>query len=80
MGARISAHRKNKGLTQEALANTLGVSNQAVSKWESGATQPELSKLIELSKIYQVSVDALLSLEHAKKQQDSSPLLAENTI
>ena len=73
MGARISAHRKNKGLTQEALANTLGVSNQAVSKWESGATQPELPKLIELSKIYQVSVDALLSLEHAKEQQDSSP-------
>jgi len=40
---------------------------------ENGATQPELPKLIELSKIYQVSVDALLSLEHAKEQQDSSP-------
>ena len=65
--------RKKNGWSQEELAEKLGVSRQAVSKWESGATQPELPKLIELSKIYQVSVDALLSLEHAKKQQDSSP-------
>ena len=70
---KISALRKQKGWSQEELAEKLGVSRQAVSKWESGATQPELPKLIELSKIYQVSVDALLSLEHAKKQQDSSP-------
>ena len=35
MGARISERRRNKGLTQEALAKMLGVSNQAVSKWES---------------------------------------------
>lgn len=65
--------RRASGMSQEELAEKLGVSRQAVSKWESGATQPELSKLIELSKIYQVSVDALLSLEHAKEQQDSSP-------
>lgn len=65
--------RRASGMSQEELAEKLGVSRQAVSKWESGATQPELPKLIELSKIYQVSVDALLSLEHAKKQQDSSP-------
>lgn len=64
--------RRASGMSQEELAEKLGVSRQAVSKWESGATQPELSKLIELSKIYQVSVDALLSLEHAKEQQDSS--------
>ena len=65
--------RRASGMSQEELAEKLGVSRQAVSKWESGATQPELSKLIELSKIYQVSVDALLSLEHAKEQQDRSP-------
>lgn len=64
--------RRASGMSQEELAEKLGVSRQAVSKWESGATQPELPKLIELSKIYQVSVDALLSLEHAKKQQDRS--------
>ena len=65
--------RRASGMSQEELAEKLGVSRQAVSKWESGATQPELPKLIELSKIYQVSVDALLSLEHAKEQQDRSP-------
>ena len=65
--------RRASGMSQEELAEKLGVSRQAVSKWESGATQPELPKLIELSKIYQVSVDALLSLEHAKEQHDSSP-------
>lgn len=70
--------RRASGMSQEELAEKLGVSRQAVSKWESGATQPELPKLIELSKIYQVSVDALLSLEHAKEPQDSSPA-AEGT-
>ena len=65
--------RRASGMSQEELAEKLGVSRQAVSKWESGTTQPELSKLIELSKLYSVSVDELLSLEHAKEQQDSTP-------
>ena len=64
--------RRASGMSQEELAEKLGVSRQAVSKWESGATQPELSKLIELSKLYNVSVDELLSLEHAKSQQDAA--------
>ena len=64
--------RRSSGMSQEELAEKLGVSRQAVSKWESGATQPELSKLIELSKLYSVSVDELLSLEHAKPEQDAA--------
>ena len=64
--------RRASGMSQEELAEKLGVSRQAVSKWESGATQPELSKLIELSKLYSVSVDELLSLEHAKPKQDAA--------
>ena len=46
--------RRASGMSQEELAEKLGVSRQAVSKWESGATQPELSKLIELSKLCSV--------------------------
>lgn len=64
--------RRASGMSQEKLAEKLGVSRQAVSNWESGATQPELSKLIELSKLYSVSVDELLSLEHAKPEQDAA--------
>ena len=59
--------RRTAGLSQEELAERLNVSRQAVSKWENGAAQPELSKLVELSRLYGVSVDELLSLEEAEK-------------
>ena len=71
--------RRASGMSQEELAEKLGVSRQAVSKWESGATQPELSKLIELSKLYNVSVDELLSLEHVKSQQDAAEAPTPNS-
>lgn len=59
--------RRAAGLSQEELAERLNVSRQAVSKWENGAAQPELSKLVELSRLYSVSVDELLGLEEAEK-------------
>ena len=59
--------RRAAGLSQEELAERLNVSRQAVSKWENGAAQPELSKLVELSRLYGVSVDELLSIEEAEK-------------
>ena len=65
--------RRASGMSQEELAEKLGVSRQAVSKWENGSTQPELAKLIELSRLYGVSVDALLSLEHAKPEDERAP-------
>jgi transcriptional regulator with XRE-family HTH domain len=52
--------RKEKGLSQESLADMLGVSRQAVSKWESGQAYPETDKLIVLSEFFGVTLDSLL--------------------
>ncbi|MDD7363198.1 MAG: helix-turn-helix transcriptional regulator [Peptoniphilus sp.] len=52
--------RKQAGLSQEALAEILDVSRQSVSKWESGSSIPEIPKIIELSKYFNVSTDYLL--------------------
>ena len=80
--------RRAAGLSQEELAERLNVSRQAVSKWENGAAQPELSKLVELSRLYGVSVDVLLSLEEAEKGdakaassvEASTPAPAQETL
>ena len=55
--------RKNKGLTQEELAEALYVSRTAVSKWESGRGYPSIDSLKEISKYFAVSIDDLLSGE-----------------
>lgn len=52
--------RRKSGLSQEQLADRLGVTRQSVSKWESGTAMPELVKLISLSDIFGVSVDYLV--------------------
>ena len=69
--------RRAAGLSQEELAEKLSVSRQAVSKWENGAAQPELSKLVELSRLYGVSVDELLSLEEAEKSEAKAVAAAD---
>jgi transcriptional regulator with XRE-family HTH domain len=57
---RISELRKSLDLSQERLAERIGVSRQAVAKWESGETLPELEHLIRLGKLFSVSIDSLL--------------------
>lgn len=57
---RIQESRKKKGISQEQLAEVLGVSRQAVSKWESGQAMPELDKVIGMSDYFGVSTDWLL--------------------
>ncbi|GAE90186.1 DUF5680 domain-containing protein [Acetivibrio straminisolvens] len=52
--------RKNKGLTQEELAERLDVSRQAVAKWESGQVYPDISNLIQISNLFNVTVDYLV--------------------
>ncbi len=51
--------RRERGLSQEELGNQLGVSRQTVSKWELGQTTPEMAKLIELSRLFDISIDEL---------------------
>ncbi len=60
LGERILHYRKCAGLSQEMLAERLGVSRQAVSKWEGDAAQPELDKIIALAKLFGITTDQLL--------------------
>lgn len=63
MGARIARLRKQKNLTQDALAEMLGVSPQAVSKWENDVSCPDIQLLPKLARVLGMTVDALLSGE-----------------
>lgn len=63
IGDRIAQYRKNRGLTQEALAKLLDVTNQAVSKWESDQCCPDIQLLPKLADVFEISVDALFGRE-----------------
>lgn len=60
---RLVTLRKRNSLSQEALAEKLGISRQAVSKWERAEASPDTDNLILLSRIYGISMDELLSTE-----------------
>lgn len=62
-GQKIAKCRKDRGLTQESLAGVLGVSRQAVSRWESDIAFPETDNLTKLSKLFGVTVDWLLNYD-----------------
>lgn len=62
LGNNISERRKAKGMTQDELAAKLGVSAQAVSKWENNLSCPDISLLPEISKLFGISVDELLGV------------------
>ena len=64
----IVKHRKALGLTQEALAQKLGVTNQAVSKWESGQSCPDLALLPGLADLFGVTLDELFGREVPKAE------------
>ena len=73
---RIQTLRKSKGISQEELADKIGVSRQAVSKWESGQSAPDIEKIILLSEFFGVTTDFLLKgikpvAEEAKSKPDA---------
>lgn len=63
LAEKVASLRKKEGWSQEELAEKLGISRQSVSKWESGASIPDIDKIIMLSRLFQVSTDYLLKDE-----------------
>lgn len=63
LSEKILCYRKSAGLSQEELAARVGVSRQAVSKWETGESTPELNKVVLLARAFQITTDQLLSPE-----------------
>lgn len=64
--------RKSRGMSQEDLAEKLQVSRQAVSRWESGATWPDVPNLIQLSDLFGVTTDYLAREECEEKKEESA--------
>ena len=71
--------RLDRGLTQNALAEALGVSDRAVSRWERGAAAPDVTLLARLALVLQTSADALLGVDPLRMQADILAATAEST-
>ena len=73
LGQRIQELRKQNNLSQEALGEKLGVSRQAISRWEMDGAVPEVDKLIAMSKLFGISLDELLGLKAAVPDKPGLP-------
>ncbi|MCM1286048.1 MAG: helix-turn-helix domain-containing protein [Acetobacter sp.] len=63
LGERLYSLRKSKGLSQEKVAESLGVSRQTISKWETNQTTPDFDKIVPLCRLYEITTDELLTGE-----------------
>ncbi len=70
LSEKIYTLRRKSGLSQEQLAERIGVSRQAISKWEGGLSTPELEKLRALSEFFHVSIDELISEQETDASSD----------
>ena len=78
IGVFLRQLRRERGLTQEQLAERLGVSNRSVSRWENGATLPDLGLLVELADFYQVDLGELIRGERCEMPaEETAGLLAD---
>ena len=72
-GQRLAALRKEKGLTQSDIADKVGITAQAVSKWENDQASPDIDILIKLSEIFDISLDELLGKEKVSVSLNEKP-------
>ena len=80
LGKKIKQLRTNKGVTQEALANALGVTYQAVSRWENETTMPDISLLPQISVFFGVSIDELFEFTKEAQYERIENMLNERAI
>ena len=77
LSERLKTMRKTKDMTQEQLAEYMGVSPQAVSRWETSATSPDISALPQLADLFGISIDELLGYDEAERQKEISKVIAD---
>lgn len=70
IGAFLRTLRKEKGLTQETLAEQFHVSNRSISRWETGTSMPDLSLLVELAEFYHVEIREILDGERKREKMN----------
>ena len=85
LSEKIYTLRRKSGLSQEQLAEKIGVSRQAISKWEGGLSTPELDKLKALSECFQISIDELTGNQTAGDtgvgiKENRDPICARGTM
>lgn len=86
LGKKIKTLRVKRGITQEALANALGVTAQTISKWENEITMPDISLLPEIAIFFGISIDSLFSLtpkhqmERISNRMEEAALLQESEV
>lgn len=75
IGERLKLRRNELGLTQDQVAEKLGITRQTMSNWENGRSYPDIERIVRLSDIYQLSLDELL-----KGDDQMVKHLQENTV
>lgn len=79
LSQRLRTLRRQNDYTQEQLAEYLGISSQAVSRWETGATSPDISMLPMLGECFGVTVDELLGVNETEKRHEINRIVAETS-
>lgn len=80
LGENIKKHRQRRELTQEQLAEVFGVSAQAVSRWENGATYPDIALLPSIASYFDTSIDEIVGFDTTRKEETIKEILKKNRI
>lgn len=80
IGTKINQLRKLSGMTQEQLAEKLNVSRQTISKWEAGASVPDLQSVLTISRMFQVPLEELLLDEETPMKKQEEKITLEDLV